>query len=101
LPADLIATSDDWGVSKPDEAFFHALISAAPCEAQRIVYVGDRLDNDLKPARKVGMRPAFVRRGLWGYICETHPDMAEAADWRVASLSELPSVVSRVNQSML
>ena len=34
LPADLIATSEEWGVSKPDESFFRALISAAPCEAE-------------------------------------------------------------------
>ena len=54
LPADLIATSDDWGASKPDQSFFRALISAAPCEASRIVYVGDRLDNDLKPAKAAG-----------------------------------------------
>lgn len=33
LPADLIATSDDWGVSKPDGAFFAALIKASPCPA--------------------------------------------------------------------
>src|SRR3984885_770542 len=93
LPADMIATSDDWGASKPDGAFFRALISAAPCEAGRIVYVGDRLDYDLKPARAAGLRTAFIRRGPWGYIWERHPDMAEAADWRLESLAELPYLV--------
>ena len=73
LPADMIATSEDWSASKPDSAFFRALISAAPCEASRIVYVGDRLDNDLKPAKAAGMRTAFIRRGPWGYIWEHHP----------------------------
>jgi HAD superfamily hydrolase (TIGR01549 family) len=99
LPADLIATSEDWGASKPDSAFFAAVISAAPCEASRIVYVGDRLDNDLKPAKAAGMRTAFIRRGPWGYIWENHSDMAAAADWRVASLAELPSLVAEVNRS--
>jgi HAD superfamily hydrolase (TIGR01662 family) len=99
LPADLIATSEEWGVSKPDKSFFSALISAAPCEAGRIVYVGDRLDNDLKPAKAAGMRTAFIRRGPWGYIWEQHPDMAEAADWRLASLTELPPIVAEVNRS--
>jgi HAD superfamily hydrolase (TIGR01549 family) len=96
LPADMIATSDDWGVSKPDRAFFSAVIDAAPCEADRIVYVGDRLDNDLKPAQAAGMRTAFIRRGPWGYIWEHHPDMAGAADWRMESLSELPGLVAAV-----
>ena len=99
LPADLIATSGDWGVNKPDQSFFRALISAAPCEASRIVYVGDRLDNDLKPAKAAGMRTAFIRRGPWGYIWERHPDMATAADWRINSLAELPPIVAEVNQS--
>lgn len=99
LPADLIATSEDWGASKPDESFFRALLSVAPCEANRIVYVGDRLDNDLKPAKAVGMRTVFIRRGPWGYIWEHHPHIAAAADWRIKSLDELPSLVAEINQS--
>lgn len=99
LPVDLIATSDDWGVSKPDPSFFRALVAAAPCEASRIVYVGDRLDNDLKPAKAAGLRTAFIRRGPWGYIWMNHPDMAEAADWRIVSLTELPALVEDVNRS--
>jgi HAD superfamily hydrolase (TIGR01549 family) len=94
LPADLIATSDDWGVSKPDPAFFAAVAGAAPCAAGEIVYVGDRIDNDLEPARAAGMRTAFIRRGPWGYIRERHPDMAGAADWRITSLAELPALVA-------
>src|SRR5271165_6752774 len=73
LPADMIATSDDWGAVKPDVSFFRAVIDSAPCEADGIVYVGDRLDNDLKPAKEAGMRTAFIRRGPWGYIWERHP----------------------------
>ena len=43
LPADMIATSEDMGVSKPDARFFQAVIDAAPCSASEIAYVGDRL----------------------------------------------------------
>src|SRR4051794_23672383 len=31
LPSDLIATSDDWGVSKPDPGFFEHVVKASPC----------------------------------------------------------------------
>lgn len=99
LPVDLIATSEDWGVSKPDPSFFRALIAAGPSEASRIMYVGDRLDNDLKPAKAAGLRTAFIRRGPWGYIWKNHPDIAEAADWRIDSLTELPAIVEDVNRS--
>jgi FMN phosphatase YigB (HAD superfamily) len=99
LPADLIGTSDDWNASKPDPAFFRALLSAVPWQPGEIVYVGDRVDNDLKPAKAAGMLTAFIRRGPWGYIWEHHPDLPEAADWRMTSLAELPDIVARVNSS--
>lgn len=97
LPADMIATSDDWNVSKPDAFFFRALIDAAPCDADNILYVGDRLDNDLKPAKAAGMRTAFILRGPWAYIWQHHPDMPAAADWRIATLAELPDILARFN----
>jgi FMN phosphatase YigB (HAD superfamily) len=40
LPADMIATSDDWGVEKPDVRFFHAVVEATGVPPGEIVYVG-------------------------------------------------------------
>lgn len=99
LPADLIATSDDWGAAKPDPAFFAALLAASPCAPAELVYVGDRLDNDLKPAKAAGTGTAFIRRGPWAHILEHHPDLPAAADWRISSLAELPELVGEVNSS--
>jgi hypothetical protein len=59
--------------------------------------VGDRLDNDLRPAKAAGMRTAFIRRGPWGYIQERHPDLPDAADWRMTTLAELPPIVAGAN----
>lgn len=95
LPADMIATSDDWGTSKPDPGFFRTLADRAPCAPGEIAYVGDRLDNDLKPAKAAGICTVFIRRGPWGYIWENHPDMAMAADWCITSLMELPELLTR------
>jgi HAD superfamily hydrolase (TIGR01549 family) len=99
LPADLIATSDDWNASKPDMGFFRALLAAVPWDAGEIVYVGDRVDNDLKPAKAAGLLTAFIRRGPWGYIWERHPDMPTVADWQVTTLAELPEIAAQVNSS--
>jgi HAD superfamily hydrolase (TIGR01509 family) len=88
LEADFVASSADWGVSKPDPAFFVRLIAEAHVPAERILYVGDRLDNDVLPARAAGMRTAFVRRGPWGHI-HALKDEAVLADMRVDSLREL------------
>jgi FMN phosphatase YigB (HAD superfamily) len=99
LPTSMIATSDDWKASKPDPSFFRALLSTAPCQADELVYVGDRIDNDLKPAKAAGMRTAFIRRGPWGFILDRHPDIKQAADWTLGTLAELPQLIESVNSS--
>jgi len=70
LPADVIATSDDWGVTKPDVAFFDKLIEVSGHSPAEIAYVGDRLDNDIKPAGAAGLTAIRIRRGPWGYLLE-------------------------------
>jgi FMN phosphatase YigB (HAD superfamily) len=99
LPADLITTSQDWGVNKPDPRFFAAVIAAVPFPAGRIAYVGDRVDNDMKPAKAAGLRTIFLRRGPWGYIWAHHPDLAATADWQVTSLAEIPPLIAAANRS--
>ncbi|UPY36434.1 HAD family hydrolase [Sediminicoccus sp. KRV36] len=85
LGADFIATSHQWGVSKPDPDFFARVLKATGTEPARIAYVGDRLDNDVAPARAAGLHPVFIPRGIWG---EVHD--AEARDVRrIESLLEL------------
>ncbi len=100
LPTDFVATSDDWGVSKPDVAFFDKVIEVAPTEdPQRIVYVGDRIDNDIAPAKQVGMLTAFIKRGPWGWIHRDRPEVAELSDWRVDGLLDLVEVVRQSNEN--
>src|SRR5205085_8091036 len=55
LRADFIASSARWGVEKPSPAFFAKVIAAAGVAAGEVAYVGDRLDNDVLPAREAGM----------------------------------------------
>lgn len=93
LPTDMIATSDDWGVSKPDPAFFDHVIAAAPCPAERILYVGDRLDNDILPAAARGLHTALIRRGPWGVIQQRDPDAEHVPTLRIDSLAELPVLI--------
>jgi HAD superfamily hydrolase (TIGR01549 family) len=100
LPTDFVATSDDWGVSKPDLAFFKKIIEVAPTDdPERILYVGDRIDNDVAPAKQVGMRTAYIQRGPWGWIHRDKPEVAELSDWRVDGLLDIVEVVRHENES--
>ncbi|MGE0766521.1 MAG: HAD family hydrolase [Hyphomicrobiaceae bacterium] len=92
LAADFIATSEGWGVSKPDPQFFVKVIEAAGMDPHHIAYVGDRVDNDVLPARASGMHPILIRRGPWGRAQWGWPE-ASHAHHRIENLSELPELL--------
>ena len=50
LSADFMASSEAWGVAKPSTEFFSRIVDVARLEPSAILYVGDRLDNDVLPA---------------------------------------------------
>ncbi len=95
---DLIGTSDDWGASKPDRAFFDRVADAAPVEPAEILYVGDRVDNDLRPAVAVGMQTALVHRGPWATIQWSTTEALNSPTFRVESLLELSGLIRRFNE---
>lgn len=68
LPCDVLATSDDWGVTKPNPRFFEKMIAVSGYDRSEIAYVGDRLDWDVAPAAVFGLFAVWVRRGPWGQI---------------------------------
>jgi HAD superfamily hydrolase (TIGR01662 family) len=96
LPVDVIGTSDGWGAEKPSAAFFQRLIAEASCPAQQVLYVGDRLDNDVRPAQIQGLATAFLRRGPWGYILQD-PEVLDRCLFRLDSLAELPDRFAKYN----
>jgi FMN phosphatase YigB (HAD superfamily) len=97
LPCDLVATSEDWGFGKPDPRFFDHVVAAAGMKPEEILYVGDRLDNDVRPAAQVGLCTALVRRGPWATIQQHDPDAARVATIRISSLEELPEAIADLN----
>ncbi|HWE70821.1 MAG TPA: HAD family hydrolase, partial [Acidimicrobiales bacterium] len=94
LPVELTATSDEWGVAKPDPAFFARLKHELGAPADRIAYVGDRVDNDVLPARRAGMVAVHLRRGPWGIIQAGWAEAAEA-DIRLDSLADLEAALRK------
>ena len=90
-PLDFIGSSEEWGVEKPSPEFFHRIVDISGCPPNEIAYVGDRLDNDIWPAKAAGLMTIFLRRGPWGRIHSLRPEVSEA-DIRIDSLGELPGV---------
>ena len=69
VEAEVLAMSEAMGVYKPDAAFFERTLElmGSPDPAD-VAYVGDRVDNDVRPAIDAGMRAVWLRRGPWGVI---------------------------------
>ncbi|MFD3453745.1 HAD family hydrolase [Streptomyces sp. NPDC058691] len=93
LPVQMIATSAGWGVKKPEPAFFERIVAECPYQAHEIVYVGDRVVNDVVPARAAGLATALIRRGVWGFVPDAF-DPERLADVRLRGLDELPRWVA-------
>jgi putative hydrolase of the HAD superfamily len=55
--------SEAVGLAKPDPAFFRLALEAWGLPAGRVAYVGDRPDNDVAPARALGLTTVRLRRG--------------------------------------
>lgn len=62
----VVVGSGDLGISKPDPAIFYSALERAGCPPQDAVMVGDRLDNDIAPAQKLGMTTVWVRQSYGG-----------------------------------
>ena len=92
LKVDLVASSDTWGVAKPNPEFFQHVVEWIEVPPEQIAYVGDRVDNDVLPANEAGMVSVFIRRGPWGLLQAEWPE-AEQAAVRIDSLSELPEAL--------
>ncbi|WP_345657355.1 HAD family hydrolase [Streptomyces siamensis] len=95
---DLIGTSDDWGASKPDRQFFDRVAQAVPFGVEEILYVGDRVDNDLRPAVAAGMPTALVRRGPWATIQWASEEAEKLPTFRIESLIELSPLIAQFNE---
>lgn len=88
---DLVVASAEEGVAKPDPAIFRLALERADCAPEEAVMIGDRLDNDIVPAKAVGMRTVWLPQGpaAWHTVRRT----AECPDLQVACLKELLEVL--------
>lgn len=83
--------SDDLGLQKPDPKLFTHALQTAGVEPGRAVMVGDRLDYDVRPAARAGMRTVWVLRGE--APDEPTPEQLAEADAAIRDLTELPDVL--------
>ena len=83
-------TGSDSGASnysKPDIRLYQEALEKAGTTASAALMVGDRVDNDVAPAKRLGMKTVRIRQGYSRLQEPRGPD--ENPDWTISSLAEL------------
>lgn len=84
---DVVMASAEAGCAKPDLRIFQMALQKAKCEPNEAVMIGDRLDNDIVPAKELGMKTVWVRQGY--AIYQSIDDERKRPDYIVDSIDEL------------
>lgn len=87
----VVIASSEAGAAKPDRAIFEKAFEAAGCAPNESVMVGDRLDNDMIPAKAAGMQTVWLRTGLSRY--QSAALGKGYADYQIETLSELLNIL--------
>lgn len=87
----LIIASAEEGVAKPDKRIFEIALDRAICKPQQAVMVGDRIDNDIIPAKAVGMKTIWIKQGFGKYWKKSTE--REQADYEISNLSEILEII--------
>lgn len=87
----VIAASAEIGYAKPDKRIFERALDMAGCRAAESMMVGDRLDNDIAPAKALGMKTVWMKNGLAQYQDAAFGE--GIADYQINKLSELICIV--------
>lgn len=88
---DLVIASAEEGVEKPDKRIFEIALQRANCRPENAVMIGDRVDNDIVPAKKLGMKTVWIKQGFGKYWKIV--DQEEIADYEIDNLTTLLSIL--------
>ncbi|MDE2127081.1 MAG: HAD family hydrolase [Armatimonadetes bacterium] len=86
------------GVSKPDPALFVWALDQAQCAPRDAIMIGDRPENDVKPAKSLGMKTIRFRRGTLYSLYDPRTE-AETSDLVVRVAARIPAAVRALDQT--
>ena len=78
-------------MQKPEIKIFQIALDRAGCKPEEAVMVGDRLDNDIVPANKIGMTTVWIKQGFGGF---TEPQtIDETPDYIIDKLTDIYQLI--------
>lgn len=89
---DVVVASAEAGCAKPDLKIFNLALEQAGCKPNEAVMIGDRLDNDIAPAKQLGMKTVWVRQGFAKY--QSVKNIEEQPDYIINSIAEVLDILA-------
>jgi HAD superfamily hydrolase (TIGR01509 family) len=87
---DFVYSSEEMGRSKPAPDLFLSALDTLGCAPEEACMVGDRIDNDIRPAKRLGMKTVRLRQGFFrNRAPECEYDIPDAD---IESIGDLPTV---------
>jgi putative hydrolase of the HAD superfamily len=97
---DAVVFSDEWGAGtwKPSPYPFQVMLECLGVEASWTAYIADNPAKDFLGAHQAGLRTVWVRRpgGMYSHL--NPPSPQHAPDVEIASLTELESVLKKLEE---
>lgn len=88
---DFAFLAEEVGASKPAPDMFHAALEKTKARPEEVLHVGDNPEHDIRGARAVGMRTAWINASNAEWQGEEKPDLT------IRHVRELPGVLSQLN----
>lgn len=89
---DVVVASAEADCSKPDLKIFNLALEQAECKPNEAVMIGDRLDNDVVPAKQLGMKTVWVRQGFAKY--QSISNETEKPDFIIDSIGDILDILT-------
>jgi HAD superfamily hydrolase (TIGR01662 family) len=93
----VIVLSSDVQMKKPNPKIFQLALDSAECYPEDCIMVGDRLDIDIGPANKLGMKTIRITNSI--FKLQQPIDKFEQPMYTVTNLADIPKLLLKISDS--
>ncbi len=96
---DLVVISDGIGIKKPNPKLFDYCLKKVGVRGPETIYIGDRIDKDIIPAKLNNIFSVFIHRGGKYDTYKTGLKIPEGTkpDYKISDLNELFAIIDELN----
>ena len=97
----MTVVSDEIGIRKPNPQLFDHCLKKFGVKGEETIYIGDRIDRDIIPAKLNNIFSIYIHRGGKYDTFKTGDKIPEETkpDYEIMSLMEIFQIIDEINQT--